>query len=112
MIPRCKECQHCELRNRAESKFTGGYGYGRGYFFCENQETKRLPREAFGNQMPSFIGFGTPEYETKLTVKNWYFLMEKLWPEKDARRKKRMATVTFLILRPALVTGGRGCYMS
>lgn len=24
----------------------------------------------------------------------------------------RMATVTFLILRPALVTGGRGCYMS
>ena len=40
-----------------------------GYFFCENQETKRLPREAFGNQMPSFIGFGTPEYETKLTVK-------------------------------------------
>ena len=63
MIPRCKECQHCELRNRAESKFTGGYGYGRGYFFCENQETKRLPREAFGNQMPSFIGFGTPEYE-------------------------------------------------
>lgn len=69
MIPRCKECQHCELRNRAESKFTGGYGYGRGYFFCENQETKRLPREAFGNQMPSFIGFGTPEYETKLTVK-------------------------------------------
>ncbi len=44
MIPRCKECQHCELRNRAESKFTGGYGYGRGYFFCENQETKRLPR--------------------------------------------------------------------
>lgn len=69
MIPRCKECQHCELRNRAESKFTGGYGYGRGYFFCENQETKRLPREAFGNQMPSFIGFGTPEYDTKLTVK-------------------------------------------
>ena len=61
MIPRCKECQHCELRNRAESKFTGGYGYGRGYFFCENQETKRLPREAFGNQMPSFIGFGTPD---------------------------------------------------
>lgn len=58
-----------KLRNRAESKFTGGYGYGRGYFFCENQETKRLPREAFGNQMPSFIGFGTPEYETKLTVK-------------------------------------------
>ena len=51
MIPRCKECQHCELRNRAESKFTGGYGYGRGYFFCENQETKRLPREAFGNQI-------------------------------------------------------------
>lgn len=69
MIPRCKECQHCELRNRAESKFTGGYGYGRGYFFCENQETKRLPREAFRNQMPSFIGFGTPEYDTKLTVK-------------------------------------------
>lgn len=69
MVPRCKECQHCELRNRAESKFAGGYGYGRGYFFCENQETKRLPREAFGNQMPSFIGFGTPEYDTKLTVK-------------------------------------------
>lgn len=34
-----------------------------------DQETKRLPREAFGNQMPSFIGFGTPEYDTKLTVK-------------------------------------------
>ena len=44
--------------------------------------------------------------------KDWYFLMEKLWPEKDARRKKRMATVTFLILRHALGTGGRGCYMS
>ena len=69
MIPRCKECQHCELRNRAESKFAGRYGYGRGCFFCENQETKRLPREAFGNRMPSFIGFGTPEYDTKLTVK-------------------------------------------
>lgn len=25
MIPRCKECQHCELRNRAENKFAEGY---------------------------------------------------------------------------------------
>lgn len=58
-----------DMRMVYSLKFTGGYGYGRGYFFCENQETKRLPREAFGNQMPSFIGFGTPEYETKLTVK-------------------------------------------
>lgn len=82
MVPRCKECRHCELRNRAESKFTGGYGYGRGYFFCENQETKRLPREAFGNQMPSFIGFGTPEYDTKLTMKTS--------PRWCPRRKKRM----------------------
>lgn len=81
MIPRCKECQHCELRNRAEDKFASGYGYGRGYFFCENQETKRLPREAFGNQMPSFIGFGTPEYDTKLTVKTS--------PKWCPRRKKK-----------------------
>lgn len=25
--------------------------------------------DTLGNQMPSFIGFGTPEYDTKLTVK-------------------------------------------
>lgn len=47
MIPRCKECQHCELRNRAESKFTGGYGYGRGYFFCRKSRNKEVAERSF-----------------------------------------------------------------
>ena len=82
MIRRCKECQHCKLKGRAESKFSGTYtGSGRGYFYCENPEAKKLPREAFGNQMPEFVGFGTPEYNTKLTTKTS--------PKWCPRRKKR-----------------------
>lgn len=69
MIPRCKECQYCELHNRADSRFVGWHSYGRGYFFCENSETKKLPIKEFGNKMPGFIGFGTPEYDTKLKMK-------------------------------------------
>lgn len=63
-------------------------------------------------RMKSFVSRANVLTQAKKQAEDWYFLMEKLWPEKDARRKKRMATVTFLILRPALVTGGRGCYMS
>lgn len=81
MMPICKECQHCELNGRADSKFAGGCRAGRGFFFCENPETKKLPREAFGNKMPGFVGFGTPEYDTKLTTKTS--------PRWCPRRKKR-----------------------
>ena len=42
MIPRCKECQHCKLKGRAESKFSGTYtGSGRGYFYCEKVQFTR-----------------------------------------------------------------------
>lgn len=44
--------------------------------------------------------------------KDWCFRAEKSWPEKDAKRAKRMDTAIFLILLHALGTGGKECYMS
>ena len=69
MTPKCTVCEFCKMKGRADSSFSGGYRYRRGRFFCENPETKNLPEKAFGNKMRSFIGFGTPEKETRLTVK-------------------------------------------
>lgn len=78
-----EDFSNCKQRDAGdESKFSGTYtGSGRGYFYCENPEAKKLPREAFGNQMPEFVGFGTPEYNTKLTTKTS--------PRWCPRRKKR-----------------------
>ena len=69
MIPKCSECDFCKMTTRANAKFNKTGIYGRGEFFCENPETEKLPRKAFGNKMEGFIGFGTPERESKLTLK-------------------------------------------
>ena len=69
MIPKCSECDFCKMTTRANAKFNKSGIYGRGEFFCENPETEKLPKKAFGNKMEGFIGFGTPERESKLTLK-------------------------------------------
>lgn len=69
MTPRCIERDCCKMTTRANAKFSGYAIYGRGMFFCENPETKKMPRKVFGNRMERFIGFGTPEKESKLTAK-------------------------------------------
>ena len=69
MIPKCRECDFCKMTTRANAKYSGYAIYGRGEFSCENPETKKLPRKAFGNKLEGFIGFGTPERESKLTLK-------------------------------------------
>ncbi len=69
MIPKCSECDFCEMITRANAKFSKSGIYGRGEFFCENPETKKLPVKAFGNKAEGFIGFGTTEKESKLTLK-------------------------------------------
>ena len=69
MIPKCRECDFCEMELRADARFSGYAIYGRGMFFCQNPETKKLPRKAFGNKLEGFIGFGTPERESILQMK-------------------------------------------
>lgn len=67
---RCKDCEYCEMLCQANTLYSGsGRLYGRGEFYCTNPETGKLPNEAFGSKMREFIGYGTPERESKLQVK-------------------------------------------
>lgn len=66
-MAKCKECEHCKMLSRANA--VAGYIYGRGEFWCRNPETDKLPLKIFGSKAPGFIGFGTPEKESKIQVK-------------------------------------------
>lgn len=82
-MTRCKDCEYCKLLYRADVIHAGiGRSYGRGEFFCENPKTINLPAEAFGNKMRGFIGFGTPEKDTKLHMKT-----SPRWCPKKGRMK-------------------------
>ncbi len=66
---KCKECEHCKMRGRANVKYSGNGMYGRGEFWCENPDTVKIPLNGFGNSAPGFIGFGTMEKDSKLQIK-------------------------------------------
>ena len=66
---KCKECEHCKMRSRANVKYAGYGTYGRGEFWCEHPDAAKLPLRAFGNSAPKFIGFGTVEKDSKLQMK-------------------------------------------
>lgn len=65
----CRECRFCHMSGRTNPKFSRCTLFGKGLFFCDNPETKRLPEKVFGNRMPGFIGFGTAEINTELIIK-------------------------------------------
>lgn len=72
--PCCKECVYCNMHGRA-----AGW-QGRGDFYCENPNAKKLPPKAFGNSAPLFICYGTSESNTKPTIKTkprWCPLVKK-----------------------------------
>mgnify|MGYP004627224143 FL=1 len=66
MRAKCAECKHLKMNGRSNGTY---YSFGRGEYFCEHPEAKRLPTEAFGRKMERFVCFGTNEYETKPTIK-------------------------------------------
>lgn len=66
---KCKECEYCKMRGRANVKYSGYGIYGRGEFWCEHPDTTKLPPRAFGRSAPSFIGFGTREKDSKPQIK-------------------------------------------
>lgn len=89
-MKRCKECKYCKMQARANVLYSGiGRAYGRGYFFCEHPETSKLPHGAFGNSAPGFIGFGTTDRESKLTVKT----SPRWCPLRKAGKKKAMKRI-------------------
>lgn len=60
---KCSECCYCEMARRA-----AGWN-GRGTFYCDNPEAKKLPQKVFGNKSACFICFGTAEIDTRPQIK-------------------------------------------
>lgn len=67
---KCSECCFCKLRGRADAKYAGvGHtGYARGYFYCTNPAAQEL-KDKHGYPQNAFIGYGSPESDTKLQLK-------------------------------------------
>lgn len=65
----CKYCEFCVQRGQANSTKNNAYGYPRKKYYCTNPLALELPIGAFGNKSREFIGFGTSEYGSPLSIK-------------------------------------------
>lgn len=66
---KCRDCEFCLPCGKAKSTRNNAHGYPRVKYYCTNPLTIDLPIKVFGNKAMDFIGYGTTEYGSPLTVK-------------------------------------------